>query len=207
MARRKRINGLDLILDETPISADYMGRQLKMPQGSLINKFNSQSRILASMPNIYNEAKKNYRAIIDNLKSDIESTRIVTSTLIDYKKNALDAKITHYYNSSIVVPIQNKVLVPIYHNANISEVLSNEEGLMYIRAMFNTQDNPEDIITTLRTLSYTDSIWVMTSDRQFEDEDTKMAAALGHMYGRLVIYANLNTKTEEGRSRGIRIMP
>ncbi len=206
MARRKSIASLDRILDDNPISADHMGRQFKLSQDSLISRFNSNNRILASLPDIYNEAKKNYKPVIDDIKCDIESSKIVTSTLIDYKKKGPDAKITHYYNSSIIVPIETKVLVPIYQNAELSEVLSNEDGLMYIKAMFNTQDSPEDIMATLRNLSYTDSMWVMTSNRQFDDGDTKMAAALGHMYGRLVIYANLNTKTEEGRSRGVRII-
>ena len=207
MAKRISTEGLNLILDDTPIVADHMGRELSLSQYSFAIRYNYNQKIFACMHDIYEAAKQNNRQVIDRLKADIDSKKIITSTRADYMRNKLESTITHYHGSNIVVPITKRVFAPIYLHEDLDEVMDTDDGIGYMRALLGTEDEPAQIKEVITRLSGTNRVIIVTPDRMFSDDNTQCAIALGYSYHRLTIYATKDPKIDEGRSRGAIIIP
>ncbi len=140
-----------IILDQEPLSEDK--KILESSQNYYIKKFNEISKIMASMPDIYEAGKSSNHNLIESLRKDFEESGIISSTRIDYKKSSLEGTITHYFGSSVVKPIEKKLIIPIYEGEYLDNVLKDRQGLIYLQSLFNTDDGAKKIEDTLNKLS------------------------------------------------------
>ena len=112
-------------------------------QKDWIDYFNNKGEKMISASDIYKATKKE---IIESLKKDFEDNWEVTSTRIIYNKKNLQAEIIHDADSKIAKPKKYKVKVPVL-NGNFEE---NKETEKYLQAIFDTKDNIDKILKTLK---------------------------------------------------------
>lgn len=140
-------------IDTGPL-LNHKVRPVCVNQESHIYRFNRLGKVMVAMSDLYNAGKNATPEVIQSLRRDFQKSWVISSTRINYELNNLEAAITHYFGSKIVSPEEVKVVVPDYSNSpTLDQVLSNEEGLKYLQALFNTSDDTEAIKRTLKRLS------------------------------------------------------
>ncbi|PIN80595.1 hypothetical protein COV11_03750 [Candidatus Woesearchaeota archaeon CG10_big_fil_rev_8_21_14_0_10_30_7] len=190
-------------LDETHL-IDAQNGVLCMNQSDFINFFNSVGRIMVSMPDLYEAGKSASKKTLESLRKDFRESWVITSTRIDYEPDSLDATITHYFGSNVVIPNVIKVLIPKYSsNFNLNNVLNTDEGLAFLQAFFNTEDDAETIKTTLNKLSNYESnnSCILTSDQNSRQSNPTSASGLDCSDVRFHVDVDVIVNT--GRSRGV----
>lgn len=191
-------------LDSIPL-LDARGNPLSVRRGDHIRRFNELNKVMASMPDLYEAGKTASPEVLESLRKDFKETWIISSTRIHYEKSSLEAVITHYFNSTVTTPQPINLLVPFYNGVKLDDVLETEEGLHYLQALFNTNDNAETIKKTLEKLSNKKSkdIKVWTPDQNNRKEYQDRAAGFNYYYYcQFLVYGD-NCIFSDGRSRGV----
>lgn len=191
-------------LEQNPLS-DASNSPINQTQDKHILQFNSLGKIMAACADYYVAGKSGDDSLIASLRKDFSERWIIASDRIIYDANSLDATITSYYGSIVVQPFERKVFVPVYSNGpKLDNVLANEQGLLYIQTLFNTNDSADEIKNTLSMLSGKNSgitrIW--TPDQGSRKNNNIRVAALSFSSGEFRIDGDGNLLIE-GRARGV----
>ncbi len=191
-------------LEQNPLS-DANNNIIRQTQDKHILQFNSLGKIMASCADYYAAGKSGDASLIASLRKDFSESWIMASDRILYDANSLDATITSYYGSTVVQPSERKVFVPVYSNgAKLDDVLANEQGLLYIQTLFNTNDSADEIKNTLSMLSGENSritkVW--TPDQDSRKNNNVRVAALGFDLGGFRILGD-DDLGGGGRARGV----
>ncbi len=155
----KQINDLEkvLILDDS--AADNGDTKTQNQWIKYWDKINDGRRF-ASAPDLYQVFKQlktrgdEAKTLADSLKEDFKKSWIVTSTRLIYQPDNYNAKIIHNYgnkNSSLVKEVDIKV--PEYLGVLIADKTNDEDCLAYLKALFDTKDDIEEIISVLEYTS------------------------------------------------------
>jgi len=115
--------------------------------------FNVQSKPMVSALDIYRVGKGGQEKLVEGLRADFKKHWEVTSTRITYSPETLNAKITHDYGSIVVQPTEKRLIVPVYQNTTLDTVLGTDQGVKYLRTLFDTRDSKKSIEQTLFNLS------------------------------------------------------
>ncbi len=141
---------------------EIVKKEMKKNQKDWIDYFNSKEVKMISAPNIYRAVNKE---LIESLKKDFDDDWEVTSTRIIYNKNNLQAEIIHDVDSKVVKSKKYKVKVPILRG----DFEENKETEKYLQALFDTKDNLDKILKTLKKFGKDKKIRLWTpnqSDRK-----------------------------------------
>ncbi len=121
-------------------------------QDQWIAYFNARQQLMASMSDIYLAGKSNDQRLLASLREDSKQSWIVTSTRLEYGAKE-DAQIIHHYGSTVVKPIEHKLILPEYQPQLLDEVVNTPYGLNYLQVLFGTTDSTREIKDTLQKLS------------------------------------------------------
>ncbi len=172
-----------------------------------IYRFNRLNKVMIAMPDLYDAGKNATPEVIQSLRRDFQKSWIISSTRVYYETNNLEAVITHYFGSTIVSPEEVKVIIPDYSDSpTLDQVLSTEEGLRYLRALFKTSDDAETIKRTLKRLSDKGSentiLWTPNQYNRIKHQD-RVVLGLSY-YNRFCLFrVDCIGVTHIGRSRGV----
>ncbi|MBI2151837.1 hypothetical protein HYU21_03880 [Candidatus Woesearchaeota archaeon] len=146
-------------------------------QSGWIETHNDWGEIFASASDIYRAGKESSSENLHRLQPHFAKYEIVTSTNV-FSEN-LQMRIIQHYGSRIIPPTDSKT-VPLHHyffNNNpvlplpqipgvrynqkylsklqfsLENLLSQENGLPYLQALFSTSDEPKEILQTLERFS------------------------------------------------------
>ena len=177
---------------------------LSLRQGDFIRRFNELNMIMVSMPDLYEAGKSADDSLIESLRKDLKESWIISSTRIQYEKDSLEAAIIHYFNSTVIAPNEKKVIIPIYNGTVLDSILPAEHGLAFLQALFNTDDNAEEIKNTLYRLSGKPSnktkVW--TPDQNSRKNNPERAAGLYYSDSDLRVSGDYYLD-DSGRSRRV----
>lgn len=181
---------------------------ISQTQDAHINKFNELGKVMASLADYYDAGKSGDEALITNLRNDFSESWIVGSDRIVYNSESLDAKITRYFDSKFVKPVEVPVFIPDYSSGpTLDDVLATTQGLNYVQALFNTNDDAKTIKKTLSDLSGKPSgntrVW--TPDQASRKNNPNRAAFLVYINDDFRIDGYLLGNI--GRSRGVSLSP
>ncbi len=140
---------------------EIVKKDMSKNQKDWIQYFNDKGQKMISAPDIYKVAKKGNNTIIKSLNEDFKEDGEVTSTRIIYNNKNLQAEIIHDADSKVVKPKKYKVKVPIL-NENFEE---NKETEKYLQALFDTKDNLDKILKTLKKFGKDKKIRLWTPDQ------------------------------------------
>jgi len=194
------------VIDAQPVTNDA-----RITQDEWITFFNKQGKAMIDASDLYKAGQAGSDELVNSLQEALKHG-IFTSTRIIYDHNTLDARIIHNYKSAVVKPTESKVAIPVYQQVTrLSKALGTKEGKAYLKALFNTNDAPENIAKTLSRLSGKgiDNIYVWTPPQNLEFGRKNVSARVvefGYDYVciRLLVDGGelLNSR---GRSRGVSV--
>jgi len=157
-----------VILDDKPAKKGD-----KKIQDDWITYWNKRKdgRIFASMPDLY-QAFKQMKSLYDNgtvgeckkasrfvfsLRKDFDFKKdnmLLTSTRIIYQPDNLEAEIIHHYGNKNFVVKSPKITIPHYEDwIRLPGIMEDKVGRAFLKALFNTKDNIETIMDTLKFTS------------------------------------------------------
>ncbi len=122
---------------------EVVKKSIQKNQKDWIDYFNNKGEKMISAPDIYKATNKE---LIESLKEDFKEDWEVTSSRIIYNKDNLNAEIIHDADIKVVKPKKYKVKVPILRG----DFEENKETEKYLQALFDTKDNLDKILKTLR---------------------------------------------------------
>ncbi len=176
---------------------EIVKKELSKNQKDWINYFNSKGEKMISAPDIYRVVNKE---IIESLKEDFKEDWEVTSTRIIYNKKNLQAEIIHDADSKITKPKKYKVKVPIL-NGKFEE---NKETEKYLQALFDTKDNLDKILKTLKKFGKDKKIRFWTpSQSSRKDKQVRSVGLYFDGFGRFDVGGYSWFVNSEGFSRGV----
>ena len=216
----------ELFLDET--SSGFWEKRTPDKWIDYWNKI-KDGRVMASMGDLYKSFKiirKMYQCgtaeqqtqaqrYLDSLRKDFpwEENKggLVSSTRLFYSEKSLDAKIVHGYRCRRPeLTTQTTLEVPVYRGTSVETIVSEEKGLAYLQAFFDTPDDGEAIIQTVEFVSgkYRNSIkgWTAnttTNDTKFTRASHPERAAWLGCSGYFDLDGNSNL-SGSGAARGVR---
>ncbi len=176
---------------------EIIKKTMEKNQKDWIDYFNNKGEKMISASDIYKATKKE---IIESLKKDFEDNWEVTSTRIIYNKKNLQAEIIHDADSKIAKPKKYKVKVPVL-NGNFEE---NKETEKYLQAIFDTKDNIDKILKTLKKFGKDKKIRFWTPPQSSrEDKQVRSVELYFSVFGRFGVGGNDWFDYDEGVSRGV----
>ena len=155
----KQINNLEkvLILDDS--AADSRNSRTQNQWIEYWNNINDERRF-ASAPDLYQFFKQlrtkgdEAKTLVDSLREDFKESWIMTSTRLIYQPNNYNAKIIHNYgNKNPALIKEMDIKVPEYLGVLIADKTNDEDCLTYLKALFDTKDDIEEIISVLEYIS------------------------------------------------------
>jgi len=169
------------------------------------NNFKNPRKRMISAPDVYRIGQNGSQELIQSARDDFDKSWLVSSTRTNYASDTLDAKITHNYGITAVQPVERKVVVPIYQQTALRDVLKTKEGVDYLQALFDTKDNADKIAKTLVALSgkSAEDIYIWAPDQQSRAGCQERAAGFVFLFGRFHVYGNNRVGDNNGRSRGM----
>ena len=173
-----------MTLDSRPFRDPYR-EVLELSQSGHIARCNELGIVMASMADFYEAGKSADQELIESLRTDFNESWTISSTKIQYDRNSLEGTITHYFDSTVVEPIEQKLIIPVYYEVGLDAVLNNEQGLAYLQALFNTSDDSEEIKATLQELNGRTQVWTPGQDSRRNNPD--QAAGLYYYYDRSIL--------------------
>ena len=176
---------------------EVVKKSMSKTQKDWIDYFNNKGQKMISAPDIYGAVNKE---LIESLKEDFKGDWEVTSTRIIYNKNNLQAEIIHNADSKIAKPKKYKVKIPILNG----EFEENKETEKYLQALFDTKDNIDKILKTLKKFRKDKKIRLWTPDQS--SRETKPIRSVG-LYFSVFVRFNVSGNNwfdySEGYSRGV----
>lgn len=121
-------------------------------QEEWIELYNSQKgeykgKKMISAPDIYLIGKSASDEVLNSLRNHFDNRWIILNTRISYNKNNLSGVIIHDV-------VERKLpVIPVYDPVSLEEVLSEGNGVKYVRALFNTRDSIKTISEVLENIS------------------------------------------------------
>ena len=190
------------------IDADPSNFGASAYQNEWIPYFDEGGGKMISAPDIYMIGQQGSLQLIQSVQKDFATFWIVTSTLEEYIRKTLKAKIIHDFGSNVVKPTTKTVSVPFYGRKTLDEVLRDEKGHSYLKAKFNTEDDPDKIKETLTALSGKPSSAICVSIPDQENISiysrvAKTPAIFGFQGDAFYIGGGGYPGTDSGRSRGV----
>ena len=179
---------------------EIVKKEMSKTQKDWVEYFNNKGEKMISAPDIYKVAKKENKAIIESLNQDFKEDWEVTSTRVVYNKKNLNAEIIHDIDSKIAKPKKYKVNVPIL-NGNFEE---NKETEKYLQALFDTKNNLDKILKTLKKFGKDKKIRLWTPNQH--DRKKRQVRSVGLCcdgFGRFVVCGVFWFGGSEGFSRGV----
>ena len=169
-----------------------------------IRKFNELGRIMVAMPDLYEAGKLGDYKLIQSLQTDFKKNKVISSTRIYYEDDSLEGTITQYFESTVVDPVETKVIIPHYDDTLLDDVLDTEQGLTFFQVLFYTNDTAEEIKATLQNLSGKTSkkSRVMTPSPENRSSSPHRAAGFCSR-DEFCIRGNYGVISYSGRSRGV----
>lgn len=176
-------------------------------QEEWIPNFNQQRKRMISAPDVYWIGQNGKPELVKSIRDDINKSWLITSTREIYNPNTFDARVTHNHGSTVVQPTGKTVLVPVYQQAPLDDVFTEEEGVAYLRVKLGTNDSPEKIRETLAALSGvpTNLIYVWTPDQKSRANYQKRAADFGLGDDGFYVSGDSCVYGYSGRSRGMSV--
>ncbi len=178
-------------------------------QEEWINYFNSQRKVMASLPDLYHAGKSGSPDLLVSLRKDFKDSWEISSTRIIYNANGLTARIIHYFGSTITTPVESpSLIVPIYRGTPLNDVLAAREGLIYLQTLFRTADDSQAVRNTLQKLSN----YSLEKTKVWTADDSSRVSHPARAAG---FYCNLSgfhvdgnsSISPHGRSRGVKVGP
>ena len=166
-------------------------------QKDWIDYFNSKGVKMISAPNIYRVINKE---LIESLKKDFDDDWEVTSTRIIYNNKTLQAEIIHDVDSKVVKPKKYKVKVPILRG----DFEENKETEKYLQALFDTKDNLDKILKTLKKFGKDKKIRLWTPNQS--DRKNRSVRSVGlyfDVFDRFDVVGGSWFDSSGGYSRGV----
>jgi hypothetical protein len=131
---------------------------------------------------------------------------LIAGTRLIYDSTGLDAKIIQHYGCNQPNLItENRLTIPVYRDAIITDVTKESAGLLYLQKLLNTTDTAENIISTLEFISEKPrnqiKVWTASTDTRSSHPDR----AAGFSYSNSVfLVGGYDYIYLQGRSRGVR---
>lgn len=179
-------------------------------QKQWINFFNTQRKPMISAADVYRAGKSGYDELLKSLRNDFDVSWLVSSTGIGYSGDDLSGKITQNYGSSVVKPSQKDVsIIPVYDGTPLAQALQTKEGVSYLQALLDTNDEPKEIAGTLEHLSgrsASDTI-LWTPDQNSRKRYPQRAVGFYDFGGRFLVDGDLHFDDDDGHSRGVSVSP
>ncbi len=178
--------------------------------------FNKQGKPMISAADLYSAAKLYIdgkfapNEALQSLKRDFDESWLLTSTRIIYSDIDLSGKITQNYGSKVVKPSQTYIpVIPFYNNASLAQALQTEKGVVYLQALFGTNDDPETIASTLEILSdrKPERIGLWAPNRDSRRKYPERAVGLGIDGNWFHVDGDYIVKSSYGLSRGVSASP
>lgn len=191
-------------LESRIIDLNLADKDLTKSPYDWITLFNARNEIMASMSDIYQAGKSNNQALLDSLRKDFRESVIVTSTLVKYVGHRQEATIIHNYESKLIQSVEYKLVIPVYSLTLLTDVLDTNEGLKYLQALFNTNDNASQIKDTLQKLSDCPINKINAWTAPLSDRPTERFAGFSQNCDQFYIEGYYNSMSY-GRSRTVRI--
>ncbi len=117
-------------------------------QEEWINFFNTEKKPMISMLDVFQIVKENNTEAIEGMRKDFKDDWLVTSTRIIYDRDNLSAKIIHNADSTTRKPIEIEVKkIPFCNPTYLKDLLNEDVGLDYIRALINNKKATKEGIT------------------------------------------------------------
>lgn len=188
------------------------------------NQWRAKGKILASMADIYGyfkEIKKMtehgtdaekasaYKNLLD-LRSFMNfqnSTNFVTSTNFHYKYNSFGTQVVQREDCGIegLVKKSSEIQIEFFDgNRNLSDVSSYKPLETHLKAIFDTEDDPETIVATLEFLTgkKRHDIWVRSLERGSRTDGTSCDLTFLADSGKIWIMSH-EPKARKGKSFGV----
>ncbi len=171
--------------------------------------FNEQRKRMISAADLYQAGKFASDEQLKSLRDGFNVSWLVSSTRIGYSGDGLSGRITQNYGSIVVTPSQTDVpVIPIYKGTLLAQALQTKEGIDYLQAVFDTNDNHGTIEGTLEHLSGrdADNIILWTTDQNLRKRDSQRA--VGFIDGGIRFHVGgLFFDVDVGRSREASVSP
>ncbi len=179
---------------------EVIKKPMQKTQKDWIPYFNSKGEKMISAPDIYKIAKKENKAIIESLKKDFEDSWEVTSTRIIYNKDNLNAEIIHDAESKVVKSKKCKIKIPVLDG----DFEENKETEKYLQALFDTKDNIDKILKTLKKFGKDRKIrlWTPSQSNRKKRQVRSVDLYFGN-FGRFVVDGDSWFVNNSGLSRGV----
>jgi len=197
--REMRKQALDLMISEftkdkpaLAIDSLTIRESLKhMDPDKWVREFNNIKKIHASLPDYYRAARCGDDKYLRYLRHSFCSDLTVTGTRPDYGTS----RITHYYGSELVRPMESEALKIPNSIDPIGKIVKTDEGLKLLQILFLTKDNPEEIVKTLERLTEkkSNNILLWPADQFEREKKEDMAAALYNSNEGFFIHLNFPT--------------
>ena len=177
-------------------------------------------RVMASMGDLYLVFKQlkidvenddeNAKSLLISLRNDFDwpgqKNWLISSTKLQYDPSNTNVKIIHHYDCSDKSLIKEKT-VPVYRDTPIIQVVNDEQGIEYLQAYFDTDDDGETIIETLEFIGNKNRsdirVWTATQESKISNP----TRASGLNYSSSQFRVNGSNIVSAGRSRGVLINP
>jgi len=172
-------------------------------QDQWIQFFNEHNQQMISAPDAYIAGRESSRKLLRSLQEDFDASWLVSSTRIDCSQNDLSARLTHNFGSTVTVPKETTLVIPVYQGIFLPEVLGEEQGITYLRNLFDTKDSPRKITSALENLAdkNADEIKVWTPT-----QESRRAAEFGFDDGQFLVYGSY-LLNNYGRSLRVSVSP
>jgi len=224
-------SGLELTVDE--FSADNGKKRTQNDWFDYWDDVND-GRVMVSMGSLYQTFKLLKRMsedgtnedivlaqrFVDSLRDDFDwsgkKNWLISSTRVNYSGNDnLDGKIIQYYRSKQAELMkQTNLTIPVYRDTQITEVIKDIDGLVYLQTLFDTEDDSEEIMRALEFISGKGrskiKVWSAATDgkvwKYTRDSDPTRAAGFDCYVSEFRVFGSGDV-VSQGCSRGVLISP
>jgi len=181
-------------------------------QKQWISYFNQKGIAMIGAPDVYNLAK-GPKDVLQSFRKDCIGASVLTSTGMDCNSNDLSGAVIQNMGSAIVKQKITKLsIIPVFHfGISLYYALKTNDGLTYMRAIFDTKDNRKQITKTLEDLSQkeADKIAIWTPNKDLRANYSMCAIRFfycAEMSNKFCIYGD-SSSLDIGRSLGVSYDP
>lgn len=153
------------------------------------------------------EQKKLAQTLVASLRNDFDwygkSSWLMSSTRVQYAGNkSLDGEIIHHYNRPDATK-RASLTIPVYRDAPLTKVVSDKNGLRYVRVLFDTDDGAAEMIETLKFVGDRTDIRIWTAVTRGEYNRGNYPSWSAGFYDRInIFHVNGGSVVDQGCSRG-----
>lgn len=139
--------------------------------------FNARRKRMIGAPDIYIASD----AVLRNLRENCKNL-LVTQPRIIYNPDDLVARVIHNFDSTIAKPKERKITIPAYDGMPLSRVLQKEKSVIYLQALFDTNDEPNVMAERLEHIADTKSDYILVYTPLKRSRETYPQRATGFGY-------------------------